>query len=144
MGTAGRSGDGQTMPLSAIIGSALEVRERAGAVGLGVRGVDERLSIRETRDGDIVRLVVSGDLDAGAERQLASALASVLDEPVGVIFVDVAGMPFVSATALLEIAAVAEIVPVKLTAANRTVSRMAAILGVAHLITIDVATTSAA
>jgi anti-anti-sigma factor len=111
---------------------------------MGVRAVDERLSIRETRDGGIRRLAVSGDLDAGAEPVLATALSATLDGTVGLLTVDVSGVPFISATALLEIAAAAEVVPVQLTGANRSVCRVAAILGLSHLVTIEIAAVSAA
>lgn len=115
--------------------------------GLGhmaVRMLDERLRIRAVHDGAIGRLAVIGDLDAGGEPQLTDALAAMLDGSVGLLVIDMSSATFVSATALLEVAAVAETVPVQLTGAHNAVARVAAILGLTHLLSIDGSRISAA
>ena len=111
---------------------------------MAVRMLDERLRIRAVHDGAIGRLAVIGDLDAGGEPQLADALAAMLDGSVGLLVLDMSSATFVSATALLEVAAVAETVPVQLTGAKHAVARVAAILGLTHLLSIDGSRTSAA
>ena len=108
------------------------------------RTLDERLQIRVMHDGGIGRLAVTGDLDTGAEPRLTAALAGMLDQSVGLLVIDMGAATFISATALLEIAAVAEAVPVQLTGANHAVCRVAAILGLTHLISIDASAISAA